>query len=428
MVGWNYNQFIEMVICLSYTTFILSDRPTSFRGALLCSDADIALSNDTPRWQFMKKQMMTALKLQGDGLKNLEVKTLLYGRKMLDTIAEYKGEPFEPGRLINITLSHLMLVLTFGHSSEEDAAAFVCDTDALFEVGKPAGVYLLLDLAPFLRYFVPPIKMAYTTVLNAITYSNSMYDKHIAERRKLYDHPNVEVFIDHFFKLNMMNKPEDTTKRIDETNIRSMAMDMIIGGLPTTSTALTMMLAVLVHHPEIQDAIYKEIYDVIGRREPRMEDKLSMPFTQAVILESLRYHSLSPHPTPHIARCDSMLQGFLIPAGTMIIPNLWALHHDERYWEHPFEFNPNRWLEDGKVVPPDHVKKQRLLPFGAGKRQCPGEAFARNRLFILTTLMLQKFKFEPAEGHPRPIHDPCQYKVSLIMQPERYKLSVKHRY
>ncbi len=152
-----------------------------------------------------------------------------------------------------------------------------------------------------------------------------------------------------------------------------------------------------------------------------------MPFTQAVILETLRYHSVLPVALPHVASCDSELQGYLIPAGTIIFPNLWALHHDSRYWESPKEFNPNRWIENGKIVPPDHINKQRLLAFGAGKRQCPAEVFSRNRLFLLTCLLLQKFKFIPARGHPIPNHDPFECTVEILLKLKPYKVSVNPR-
>ncbi len=133
---------------------------------------------------------------------------------------------------------------------------------------------------------------------------------------------------------------------------------------------------------------------------------------------------------PHQARCDAELNGYFIPKGTYIFPNLWALHHNEMHWDKPFEFNPSRWIENGMVVGPTHKKKQRLLAFGAGRRQCPGEVFARNRLFILTCLMLQKFKFVPAEGHDLPNHDPrdCHaefHEFVLLMKP--FRLSVKLR-
>ena len=328
----------------------------TFRGSVLFSNTDIVFSSDTPKWQYMKKQVMAALKQHGDGLKNLEAKTLFYGNQLLKTIKEYNGKPFEPRGLIRMSIAHIMLILMFGQSSESDAVAFMESQSNIDEIFRPAGAYIILDLAPLLRYFVPPVKKAYRELLDVMISTNCIYDKYIALRRKLYDHSNVHVFMDHFFYLNTMNQADNPLKNINQTDIRSMAIDMFIAGYGTISSTLTMMLAIMVNHPEIQDIVYQEINDVIGTRQPIMEDKLRMPYTQAVILETLRYHSLAPFANPHVAKCDSELQGYLIPAGTLIFPNLWSLHHDPRYWKRPQEFDPNRWLENGKIVSPDHIK------------------------------------------------------------------------
>ncbi len=404
---------------------MISDRLTTFRSSVALPN-DLAIGNNTPKHQYMKKQVMAALKQHGDGLKNLESKTLFYGDQMLKVMEEYNSEPFEPGRLIHLTMTHIMLVLMFGYSSEADAANFLENEYNIGQVLGFAGSYFMLDIVPFLR-FMPPLKSVYKTFLNVVDSTNATYEQYIAKRRNIYDHPDVKVFIEHFFKLNIMNKDEDISQRINMTDIRSLSVNVFTAGMSPPSKTLEMMLAILVNHPEIQDALYRGIDEVIGKRKPKMEDKLSMPYTQAVILETFRYHSVLPVAIPHVAKYDSDLQGYHIPAGTIVFPNLWALHHDERYWESPLEFNPNRWLENGKVVPPDHIKKQRLLPFGAGRRQCAGEVFAKNRLFILIAMMLQKFKFVPAKGHPMPNDDPSDCTLHFVLHSNPYKLSVEPR-
>ncbi len=373
---------------------------------------------------------MMSIKQHGDGLKNLEAKTLFYGEQMLKAMGQYKGSSFEPGPLIHKTLTHITLVLMFGQSAEEDASDFLEDQHNMETVLRPAGAYFMLDIFPFLRYLVPHVRRTYKKFTDVVRNSHTLYDKHITAQRKLYKHPNVAVFIDHFFRLNIINEFEDSKKHID---IRPIAVDIFTAGMATTSKTLQTLLALMVNYPKIQDTISKEIENTIGRTQPTMEDKNSMPFTQAVILETLRHHTIGPFLAPHLNRHDCELQGCLIPAGTIpagtiVFPNVWALHHDPRYWKNPWEFNPNRWLENGKVVTPDHIKKQRLLAFGAGRRQCPGEVFARNRLFIVTTMLLQKFKFVPAEGHPRPNHDPSKFKLNILLHNEPYKLSVQPRY
>ncbi len=375
----------------------------------------------------MKKEVMEAIKQHGDGSKNIEEKTLHYGRQMLRTFEQSNGGPFEPGKLIHLTVAKIMQCLLFGQGSEEDAEACMQVGNNMTKVLLPVGAYMMLDIIPYLRYVVLPVKNAYTTFMNAVTSMNSNFDRYIMTRRKFYVHPNAETVIDHLIKLSL-TKSNDTAKNIRDIDIRSMAVDMFVGGMMTISKTLTIILAILVNHPKIQDAIFQDINNIIGKREPKMEDQPFMPFTQAVIFETLRYITLIPLAAPHVTKNDSDLQGYFIPAGTIVFPNLWALHHDERYWECPWEFNPNRWIENGKIVPADHIKKQRLVPFGDGRRQCPAVAFARNRLFILLTMMLQKFKFVAAEGHQRPNHDPSDCTVDFTLNLKPYKLSVIPRY
>ncbi len=375
----------------------------------------------------MKKQLMTSIKQHGDGLKHLEAMTLQYGDEMLQKMEDYKGEPFDPADLLVMTIASVMLTLIYGHASEEDAAEFINSQEKQSKVLQSTDAYMMLDILPISRFIVPSVKKAYAEFMMVMNNARMLYDNITAVRRRTYKHPNVEYFIDHFLKLSVANKfDEDKSRVVEESDIRAVGMDMFGGGIITTSKTLQMMLAVLVSHPEIQDSAYKEIVEVIGKRKPRIEDRTSMTFIEALILETLRYHSLAMFAI-HQSTCDAEINGYFIPKGTFIFANLWGLHHDERYWDRPWEFNPNRFIEDGKVVAPDHKKKQRLLAFGAGRRQCAGEVFARNRLFILTCLMLQKFKFVQGEGHPLPDHDPHNCTADIILLMKEYKLSVKLR-
>ncbi len=98
-----------------------------------------------------------------------------------------------------------------------------------------------------------------------------------------------------------------------------------------------------------------------------------------------------------------------------------------RYWKNPWHFDPGRFLENGVIVPPDHLKKQRLVGFGVGRRQCPGEQFAKNRMFLLLTMMLQKFKILPAEGEPKPQTDPHDFISVSVINMKPYKVQLQLR-
>ncbi len=99
-----------------------------------------------------------------------------------------------------------------------------------------------------------------------------------------------------------------------------------------------------------------------------------------------------------------------------------------RYWEDPWRFNPDRFIENGSIIPPGHPNKQHIVLFGIGRRSCPGERFAKNRMFLLITMMLQKFRFLPADGEPKPQTDPHDYTPGFFqLEIEPYKVQIQLR-
>ncbi len=267
------------------------------------SDSDIVISHDTPKYRFLKKHVMVAMKQHGDGLKHLETMTIKHVDEMLNKMENYNGAPFSPGLLMRMTIASIMLTLIYGKSSEEDVKNFYHDEEQFFEVIQQSGPYMMLDAMPILRFIIPSVKKAFADFMTQINITNTLFDNITIARRNAYEHPRVEFFIDHFLKLLNMSKSEgDKSRIVDETTLSSMGIDMLYGGMTTTSKTLEMMLAILVNHPEIQDKTYKEINEAIGNRKPRIEDRISMPFVEALILETLRYHSLFVISVPHQAR------------------------------------------------------------------------------------------------------------------------------
>ena len=141
-------------MCIS----IIPDRITSFRSSAAFTTTSVAFSNDTPKWRYLKKQVMASLKQHGDGLTHLEAATLHYGGQLVKAMEVYDGKPFEPGSLMTMTVAHIILSLLFGDSSVEDAPAFVDGQQKGEGVLRPTGEFLILDIVPFLRHFVPPVK------------------------------------------------------------------------------------------------------------------------------------------------------------------------------------------------------------------------------------------------------------------------------
>lgn len=115
----------------------------------------------------------------------------------------------------------------------------------------------------------------------------------------------------------------------------------------------------------------------------------SMPYTEACIRENMRYDTPLPSGLPHKVLKDTHLGGYFIPAGTVMVAGHYAMHVDKELWGDPENFRPERFLNgDGKV----DLKKDITMPFGAGKRLCAGETFARNIMFLYVSAIYQNFK------------------------------------
>lgn len=121
----------------------------------------------------------------------------------------------------------------------------------------------------------------------------------------------------------------------------------------------------------------------------------SLPYTEACIREILRYETLVPTNVAHTAMTDTEFAGYSIPKGTLVFTIMDAAMHDPNAWDNPNEFRPERFLNsDGQLC----LSKDISVPFGAGKRLCAGETFARNMLFLSAASILQAFTIRLPEG------------------------------
>uniref|UniRef100_A0A8C7EBZ2 Cytochrome P450 2J2-like n=1 Tax=Nothoprocta perdicaria TaxID=30464 RepID=A0A8C7EBZ2_NOTPE len=145
------------------------------------------------------------------------------------------------------------------------------------------------------------------------------------------------------------------------------------------------------------------------------EDRKKLPYTNAVIHETLRYSNITSVGVPRQCVRNTTLLGFPIKQGTLVLPNLHSVVYDSEHWEAPWKFNPDHFLDlDGNFV-----NKEAFLPFSAGHRVCLGEQMARVELFIFFTSLLRAFTFQIPEG-VKEIN--LEYILGAILQPHAYKL------
>jgi flavonoid 3'-monooxygenase len=169
--------------------------------------------------------------------------------------------------------------------------------------------------------------------------------------------------------------------------------DFTGAGVDTSASTLEWALLELIRHPDIMKKAQEELDRVVGRNRPILESDLpNLPYLQAVIKENFRLHPTSPVAVPHLNTKDSQISNYNIPANTIVILNVWAIGRDPKTWNKPLEFDPDRFVDSNISVQGTNYG---LLPFGSGRRQCPGLDLAQLMVQYGLATMIHAFDWFP---------------------------------
>ncbi|XP_011047926.1 PREDICTED: cytochrome P450 81E8-like isoform X3 [Populus euphratica] len=170
--------------------------------------------------------------------------------------------------------------------------------------------------------------------------------------------------------------------------IKGHVLELLIGGTETSATAMEWALANLLNHPEVLKKAKAEVDAQVGDRLIEESDFAKLHYLQSIISENLRLCPVTPLIPPHMPSSDCTIGGYHVPAGTILFVNAWSLHRDPTLWDEPTSFKPERFESAGRV---DACK---FIPFGMGRRACPGDGLA-NRVMTLTLgSLIQCFELE----------------------------------
>ncbi|MBA0815350.1 hypothetical protein Gohar_000130 [Gossypium harknessii] len=172
--------------------------------------------------------------------------------------------------------------------------------------------------------------------------------------------------------------------------------DMITAGMDTTAISVEWAMAELIRNPRVQKKAQEELDRVIGFERVMSETDFSnLPYLQSVAKEALRLHPPTPLMLPHRANANVKIGGYDIPKGSNVHVNVWAVARDPVVWKDPEEFRPERFLEEDVDMKGHDF---RLLPFGAGRRVCPGAQLGINLVTSMLGHLLHHFCWTTVEG------------------------------
>ncbi|KAH9320602.1 hypothetical protein KI387_015241, partial [Taxus chinensis] len=175
--------------------------------------------------------------------------------------------------------------------------------------------------------------------------------------------------------------------------------DMLTAGIETTAASLEWTMSEMVRNPHSAKKMLEEVESVVGKQRTVTESDLgSMEYLQSVVKESLRLHPPAPLIFPHESTQDRTVgaSGFVIPAKTRLMINIWAIGRDPSLWDDPLAFKPERFM--GKDI---DIKGRdfQMIPFGAGRRGCPGASIAMGVMELIIAQLMHCFDWR-FEGDP----------------------------
>ncbi|XP_050027114.1 cytochrome P450 3A6-like [Dermacentor andersoni] len=182
---------------------------------------------------------------------------------------------------------------------------------------------------------------------------------------------------------------------LDDDDITQNAFVVLVGGFETTSNTMALVTHMLVHHPEVQEKVREELLSVVGPEEAITYNTVqNLPYMNSVIQETIRLYPPAFAFVTREAVVDKEYGKFRIPAGTAIMAATEYIHRDPRHWDHPDEFDAERFLPENK----SKINSMAMQGFGNGPRNCIGMRFAHMELRYTFAHILRKYRLEKTEN------------------------------
>jgi len=246
------------------------------------------------------------------------------------------------------------------------------------------------DFIPILRPF---LRRYLNRCTNLKTKRMKLFEDHFVQDRKkaLEQTGEIRCAMDHILEAERKGE-------INHDNVLYIVENINVAAIETTLWSIEWGIAELINHQDVQSKLRDEMVAVLGANVAVTEPDLErLPYLQSVVKETLRLRMAIPLLVPHMNLSDAKLAGYDIPAESKILVNAWFLANDPKRWVRADEFRPERFLEEEKAVEA-HGNDFRFVPFGVGRRSCPGIILALPIIGITLGRLVQNFQLLPPPG------------------------------
>ncbi|XP_053383983.1 cytochrome P450 2B1-like [Mercenaria mercenaria] len=407
---------------------VFSDRPELNRNPIIPSTDGEHAKHRLRKIRTMLARItaIPALRDFGVGKASIEEKIQVEIETATTFLQDKNGKPITMNDLMQKVVANIIFGIIFGRRftfNEPELDKTRAFTNAFVSGAGPIS----------LSFFLP--KVLVRIIYRKDAENNDVRRQSIADLRKYvyeqldeheatFDRHNIRDFVDMYIQMKKEGD-ESIRKFITKGNVFRAILDLFLAGSETTSTTLDWAFLFMTEYTEVQKKCQEEIETVLGNKLIEYSDRKRLVYVNAVIMEIQRcsnllsliicckfscslkkkkifvtYVSCIPAPlnVVHYTSGNTTLGGYNIPARTLIVPTLYSVYMDTKYFPNPEKFDPDRFIDyKGSLI-----KNEALMPFSTGPRTCLGEPLARMELFLVFANLLQRFSFsreDPSKPH-----------------------------
>ncbi|EPS66184.1 hypothetical protein M569_08596 [Genlisea aurea] len=346
-------------------------------------------SGQSSIWKKLRKitntELFTPRRL--DSFQSIREETM---RKMINKVDESMQQGESGVQLARLVFNSILSILSntlFSRDMFDDTTEELKDLikNLIELVSKPN----VADYIPFLKPFDPQgisarLKVLYKRIKSVL---EDIITKRVESRRG-----GSSARKGDFLDLLLDYSEEHGSGELSDRNIRVLLMDLIMGGTHTTTVLIEWTMAELLRNPPALAELKRQLSLVSPPGKLLTEkETFQVPYLLAIVKETLRLHPVAPFLMPHLAEEGVVIDGYTIPKGTQVLINAWNMFRDPRHWEDPSTFKPERFMEQDIAL---QGKDFRYIPFGFGRRVCPGSNLAVRVVFLLVANLVHSFEWE----------------------------------
>ncbi|KAK2433051.1 cytochrome P450 83B1 [Trifolium repens] len=372
-----------------------SNRPILYgQHKLSYNGLDIAFSQYSDFWRDIRKTCVIHIfsnkRISSySSIRKFEVK------KMIKKISNHASSSVVTNlsELFSTLSSKIICRIAFGMRYEDEGLESSKFHGMLHEFEAMLTAFFISDYIPFMGW-IDKLRGLHSRLDRIFKEFDEFYqeviDEHLDPNRP---QSNEEVIVDVLLQLKKQN-----LFSIDLTfdHIKGVLMDMFVAATDTTSATLVWAMTALIRNPNVMKKVQQEIRSSRVKKDFLDEDDIqSFNYLKAIIKETLRLYLPNTLLLPRETMDDCTISGYKIPANTIVYVNAWAIHRDIDVWKNPEEFCPERFLESSINFLGQDFE---LIPFGAGRRICPGISMAVASLELILANILYSFDWELPNG------------------------------